>query len=251
MNKWIHHSKLFLKRNSSTILTCVGAAGVVATTVMAVKATPKALVLLEEAKEEKGEELTKLEVVKVAGPAYIPAVVTGASTIACIFGANILNKRHQASLASAYALIDSSYKDYKKKVNELYGEDADKQVKTEIAKDKYKEENIEQDDDGKHLFYDQYSQRYYRVTNETALRAEYEVNKMLAEHGGASLNDYYDLLDIPRMDYGEYVGWSAAQMYDMYWDSWLHFHHTKVEMEDGIECWIVDYTEPFSEFDEY
>ena len=115
MNKLLRSSKLFLKRNSSTILTVVGATGVIATSVMAVKATPKALAMIEKAKEEKGEDLTKLETIKVAGPAYIPAAIAGISTIACIFGANILNKRQQAALMSAYALIDNSYKEYKNK----------------------------------------------------------------------------------------------------------------------------------------
>ena len=83
--------KEFLRCNSSTILTCIGAVGVVATAVMAVKATPRALECIEEAREEKGEELTKFEVVNVAGPAYIPAVITGAATVACIFGANVIS----------------------------------------------------------------------------------------------------------------------------------------------------------------
>ena len=118
----LNSSKLFLRRNSPTILTFLGAAGVVATSIAAAKATPKAMALLEKTKEEKGEELTKLEMVKVAGPAYIPAVAIGASTIACIFGANALNKKTQASIMSAYALLNTSYKQYKSKVKELYGE---------------------------------------------------------------------------------------------------------------------------------
>ena len=100
----LQSSMLFLKKNASTILTCIGSAGVIATSVMAVKATPKALALLENAETEKGEGLTKIEKIKVVGPAYIPAVLIGASTIACIFGANILNQRQQAALMSAYAL---------------------------------------------------------------------------------------------------------------------------------------------------
>ena len=51
----LDRSKLYLKNNASTILTCVGAVGVVATTVSAVKATPKAMRLLDNAKKEKGE----------------------------------------------------------------------------------------------------------------------------------------------------------------------------------------------------
>jgi len=142
MNKLVHQSTRFIKRDASTILTCVGGAGVVATSVMAVKATPKALMLLEAAKQEKGEELTTLETFKVAGPVYIPSVVMGVTTLACIFGANMLNKRQQASLMSAYALLDNSYKDYKKKVTELYGEQVDTKIKTEVAKDKYEEKEV-------------------------------------------------------------------------------------------------------------
>ena len=55
MNNLLRCSKLFVKRNASTILTSVGGVGVVATSVMAVKATPKAIALLEQAKEEKQE----------------------------------------------------------------------------------------------------------------------------------------------------------------------------------------------------
>ena len=67
MNSLLNKSQVFLKRNSATILTCVGAAGVIATTVTAVKATPKAMRLIEEAKVEKGEDLTKLETIPTIG----------------------------------------------------------------------------------------------------------------------------------------------------------------------------------------
>ena len=255
MSNLLTVSKKFVKKNGSTILTVLGAAGVVGTAVMAVKATPKAMELIEQAKEEKGEELSKWEVVQVAGPTYIPSILLGTVTITSIFGANLLSRRTQASLMSAYALLDQTHKEYKNKVKELYGEDGDKLIRTAVVKDNYDEEDQEEYEDeyedGKTLFYDEFSKRYYRVTNETQLRAEYEINKMLSETGGASLNDYYDLLEIDRQDYGEFMGWSAAQMYELYWDSWLHFRHTKVEMDDGMECWIIDYTEPFIDYEEY
>ena len=93
-----------LYRSSPTILTVVASIGVIATTITAVQATPKAIKLLKEAELEKGENLTKLEIVRVAGPTYIPSVLLGVSTIACIFGANALNQKKQASLMSAYAV---------------------------------------------------------------------------------------------------------------------------------------------------
>lgn len=251
MNNLLVHSKRFMKRNASTILTGVGAAGVVVTTVMAVKATPKALKLLDAAKEEKGEELTKLEVVKTAGPAYIPSILIGASTIACIFGANVLNKRHQAALASAYALVDNSYKEYKKKVEELYGEEADEQVRAEVAKDNYNKKDVIDETDGKQLFYDEFSERYFRSTMETILNAEYELNREVTIGGAAFLNEFYELLGIPRVDYGDYLGWSAPALHDMYWEAWVDFAHEKVVMDDGLECTIIRMTEPVPEFEEY
>lgn len=238
MNKVLRHSKMFVKRNSSTILTCIGGIGVIATAVMAVKATPKALACLEEAKQEKGEDLTKFEKVQAAGLVYVPTVLVGASTIACIFGANALNKKQQAALMSAYALLDNSYKDYKKKVGELYGEDADSRVQEEIVKDKYEESDHEVSDN-KQLFYDDYSGRYFESTMEDVLRAELEINKLLCVCGGAYLNEFYDALGIPPVDYGEHMGWSTFMMLETCWDAWLAFDHSKVTMDDGLECYII------------
>ena len=73
----------FWHRNTSTVLTCLGGVGVVTTTVMTIKATPKALKKTETAEQEKGEELSKWETVKVAGTTYLPTILVGASTIAC------------------------------------------------------------------------------------------------------------------------------------------------------------------------
>lgn len=245
-------AKRFFKKNASTILTSIGVVGVVSTAVMAAKATPKVLRHIEEAKKEKGEELTKWEKVKTAAPSYVPAAITGLATVSCIVGANMLNKKQQAALTSAYALMSQTHKEYKKKVSDLYGEEADAEIKTEMAKDKYEEADTpEEEDDGKQLFYDAFSKRYFRAMNETVLRAEYEINKQVSEQGGASLNDYYDLIGIDRTDYGDYIGWSAGQMMEMYWTAWVEFTHTKTDMEDGMECWIIDYVEPLADFDLY
>ena len=122
MEKLIRSSKRFLRKNGSTILTCVGGVGVIATTVMAVKATPKAMQLIKAAEEEKSEKLTWMETIKIAGPTYAPSALLGIATIASIFGANALNKRSQAALMSAYALVDQTFRDYKTHVEEEYGE---------------------------------------------------------------------------------------------------------------------------------
>lgn len=253
MNKLLSQSKLFMKRNASTILTGAGAVGVVMTSVMAVKATPKALRLLENAKREKGEDLTTLEVIKTAAPVYIPSTLVGAATITCIFGANVLNKKQQAAMMSAYALLDQSYKDYKKKVDEMYGEGSNKEIEQEIVKDKYNESDLSIDDsDGKELFYDAFSERYFRSTLAEVIEAEYEVNRILACEYGLYLNGFYELLGIDEVDYGNYIGWSSAELYETYWNSWIEFVHEKVTMDDGLECTIINIlTEPTFGFEDY
>ena len=243
--------KAFLKRNGSTILTVTGAVGVVATTVTAVKATPKALVLLEKAEEEKGEELTKMEKVKIAGPSYIPTILIGVGTLTCMFGANIMNKKQQAALVSAYSLLDNSYKEYKKKVKELYGEEGDGRVRAEIAKDHYNEEEIIVHEE-KQLFYDYFSERYFESTMEDVIRAEYNLNKQIAINAGAYLNEFYEHLDIEPIPAGLELGWSNSVLESMYWTNWVDFEHKKVEMEDGMECYIITMVqEPVIDFAYY
>ena len=252
MNNLLSKSQLFLKRNSSTILTCAGAAGVIATTITAVKATPKALLLLENAKEEKGEKLTKLETVKIAGPAYVPSVLLGAGTLACIFGANILNKQGQASLMSAYALVDGAYKDYKNKVDELYGEEAGAKVRAEIAKDKYEEEPIVIVEDGNRLYYDCYSERYFEARPYDVQKAEYEVNRTLMMDDAAYLNDWYRNLGLEPLTHGDDFGWSTCANMDAYWQTWIDFNHEKVVMDDGLECILISFMQdPFPDFEEW
>lgn len=252
MNSLLSKSQKFLKRNSATILTCVGAAGVIATTVTAVKATPKAVGLLDKAKEEKGEELTKLEVVKIAGPAYVPTVVLGVSTLACIFGANILSQRGQASLMSAYALVDGAYKDYRNKVDEIYGDEAGNQVKAEIAKDKYDENPIKVVEEGKRLYYDYYSERYFEATPYQVQKAEYEVNKALIMDDGVYLNEWYFQLGLERLEHGDDFGWNTCANMDAYWQTWIDFHHEKVVMDDGLECIIISFAQdPYPDFEEW
>lgn len=252
MNNLFKHSKRFFNRNASTILTYVGSAGVIVTTVLAVKATPKAVRLIDHAEEEKGEKLTKLETVRIAGPAYIPTIMTGVTTIACIFGANVLNKRQQAALMSAYAFLDNSYKEYKNKVQELYGEDANTLIRESIAKDKYEEGN--KPEDGKELFYDEFSGRYFHANKNVVTNAEFQLNRDLQRHGGVYLNEYFEVLGLPETDYGDYLGWSTYYISEISWDGeWLDFEVQKVVIEeDGLECNVISMViDPVPDFYEY
>lgn len=238
-------NKHFWHRNASTVLTILGGVGVVATSVMAVKATPKALKKIDEAKEEKGEELSKWETVKVTGTTYIPTIIVGASTIACIFGSNILNKRQQASLASAYALVDQSYREYKNKVKELYGEETHQEIIDAItaenvginapgfvSNDKlYVDEQCGEP----RLFYDEYGNRFFEATLEQVISAEYHLNRNYSLRGYTVLNEFYEFLGIEPTDYGSELGWANYDD-DM---AWIDFNHRVTDIR-GKECVIID-----------
>ena len=253
MSKLLANTKLFFDRNSATILTYIGAAGVVATSVMAMKAAPKAKLLLEEAKKAKGEDLTKLEIVVAAAPAYISTLITGIATITCIFGANTLNKRQQAAITSAYALLDNYFKEYKVHVNKLHDEEAniEEKVVESIAKDEYKQCDI-LPSKGKELFFDFYSNRYFESTIEDVQRAEYRLNRNLVMRGYVYLNEFYEELGLNPLESGYKLGWSTESCLAFYRQSWIDFTHEKVELEDGLECRIiVMQNEPIIDFERY
>ena len=247
----------FIKRNASTILSVLGVAGLVATTVTAVKATPKAMEFVKKAEEEKGEKLSKWEKVNAAGVAYIPTALVGTATVACILGANLVSRRQQATLMSAYALLDRSYKDYKNKANELYGDGAGKQIREGIAKDKCTGDESS-GDDGKELFYDFYSGRYFESTKEHVMRAQYEVNRSLFVDYAVGLNEYYGLLGLEEKPEYEMLGWSCGQMEEMYGHPWIEFEHEEIildgdsEYDEGLKCTIISMPlSPFVDYLEY
>lgn len=89
-----------MKKHSPEILTGIGIAGMITTTVMAVKATPKALILLEEKKDELDtDRLEPKDIIKTAWPCYIPAAVVGSISVFCLIGASSTNLRRNAALA--------------------------------------------------------------------------------------------------------------------------------------------------------
>lgn len=248
IKKLCSKSYLYLKHNSSTILTCVGAVGVVVTAVTAARASSKVTKLLEKAREDKGEDLSKLETAQIAVPAYIPSAVIGASTIACIFGANVLNKRQQAAITSAYALMERTYKEYRGKVKEMFGEETDIQIREAIAKEK-RDENIiayvpgynsfVQTDD-KILFYDEYRKGYFEASMDEVRNAEYHLNRNFAHRGYVALNEFYEFLGLEPIECGDILGWGCGRMIEEYESPWIDFNHRIVEMEDGMECCIIE-----------
>lgn len=228
--KGIHELTLRLKRGSPTILSVVGAIGVIATTISAIKATPDAMerIKYDSRYNHDGDSYayTKVEAIKSAWRCYIPTTAIGLSTLVCIFGANALNKQQQAAITSAYMLLNKTYKEFIEK-------DTDGSIRKAIVEDKVADIDISTDEETC-LFYEfNYGELFERKRGDV-LRAEHRFNRMFISRGYATLNDFYELIDLPKSKIGETLGWSEDEGYP-----WVDFEHELVELEDGMECYLI------------
>lgn len=248
MNKLLKSSKKIIDKNGSTILTILGVIGVIGTSVMVMKATPKVTDIVTKKEKERDEKISKWEYIKIVYPVYIPAMIMGLATIGCIIGANILNKQSQASLASAYALLDRSYKEYRNKLKELYGEEAHANIIDSIAIDNSKDVHIsceamfsycdlsvENNNGEPILFYDAFSKRYFKKTIEQVLSAEYHTNRNFTLAGELCVNEFYEFMGLNQIEGGEDLVWVVCEEY-----TWIDFNHRKVILDDNQECYIIE-----------
>lgn len=247
-----------LRRSSPTILTVLGTVGVVSTAAMAVRATPKALRLIEVKKDElKTDKLTPMELVQTTWCCYIPSALIGAGTIACIIGIGVMDKRNQAALISAYTMLNESYKQYRQAAKKVCGDDADNKIHAEMAIDAkvsssdwgYQVYNKDMDPKSEQLlFYDLASKKYFTTTMAAVLNAQYHVNRNLAIRGDCSLNEYLSFLGVDSVDKGDEIGWDITNMIEDMDSYWLDFDNQRAVLEDGLECVIID-TMPVNKFE--
>lgn len=245
-----------VKKRSHLALSCLASLGVAATTISAVMATPKAMANIHEdsRKNHNGDPnaYTKKEAIKSAWKYYISSAIIGGATIGCIIGTNILNSHQQMAFASAYAIVQKSYDEYKKKVKELYGEEAHINITDSIVKEKCENKIIctpgifvgstsldfgeSNEPEVIRTFYDSYSERYFESSIEKVIQAEYHLNRNFMFSGITTPNDFYDLLGLEKIKGGDDVGWSSMDG-DIYW---VDFDHRKTTLEDGMEIYIID-----------
>lgn len=233
--------KTAIKKHSLEILTGIGIAGMITTTVMAVRATPKALILIEERKEEIGaEKLEAMDMVKTTWACYIPAAITGTLSVACLIGASSVNARRNAALATAYTLSESALKDYQGKVIEMFGEKKNEAVKDAVAKDKVEKNPVVTreviiTEKGNTLCYDAISGRYFKSDIEKIKKAECELNRQMLDDMYVSLNDFYYEIGLDSVKLGDELGWNVDSGYiDLSFSSQL--------ASDGTPCLVIDYS---------
>lgn len=230
-----------IKKHSPEILTGIGIAGMITTTVMAVKATPKALILIEEKKnEEKLDKLSLIETTKTAWICYIPPAITGVLSIACLVGASSVNLKRNAALATAYTLSETALKEYKDKVVEVIGEKKAEKVKDSIAKGKIEKNPVSGKEiiiteHGNTLCYDALSGRYFRSDIDKLKKAENELNQKMLSEMYITLNEFYSEIGLNEIKLGNELGWSIDK------SGFINLDFSSQLSEDGTPCLVLGY----------
>ena len=249
--KAFNSAKKAVSKHSPEILTGLGIAGMVSATVLAVKATPKAIRLIEEKKiEENKDELKPLEVVQATWKCYVPAATTAVVSAACLIGSNSVSARRSAALATAYKLSENALADYKDKIIEEIGEKKEKAVREKVEAKKVEKQPVSTSEvhvtsKGKTLCFDGWSGRYFESSVEEIRRAENTINNQMLHDitGYASLNEFYDEIGLPHTEVGDMIGWKASYL--------VKIHIGATVADDGNPCLtIIHDNRPIYEYDQ-
>ena len=240
LSNLIKSTKAFTAKHSPEILTGIGIAGMITTTVLAVRATPKATQLIEAKKNENDtEKLTAIEIVKTTWKCYIPAVVTGAFSISCLVGASATNFKRNAALATAYKLSETALNEFREAVTETIDEKKlqdvrDKVAEKRIEKNPVSKTDVIMTDKDSTLCYDSLSGRYFYSDIDSLKKAENELNRQIINNMYQSLNDFYDLLGIEYSRMGDEVGWNLDK-------GTIELSFSSQLADDGRPCLVVDF----------
>ena len=236
-----------LKKHSPEILTGVGIVGMGTAIVFAVRATPKALQLIELEKEERGvDKLKPMETVKATWKCYIPTAVMAATSTVCLIGASSANLRRNAALATAYALSESTLKDYQKKVVENIGEKKEQAVRDAIAKDKIdrtplRKESVVITGRGNTLCFDSISGRYFESDIDKIKKSVNDLNLSMLNNDYISLNEFYYELGLEGIAIGDDLGWNVSRGYIKLDFSSQLAHEGVPGVAEGTPCLVIDY----------
>lgn len=252
LSQFARNIRTSLSKHSPEILIGIGIAGMITTTVLSVKATPKALQLMEEKKKELDvETLTPVETIKTTWKCYVPAAVTGAASVACLIGSHSVNAKRNAALATAYKLSETAFSEYREKVVETIGEKKENVVKDKISEDKIKNNPVANTEiivtgKGSTLCFDPLSSRYFYSDLEKIRRAanklNYEINTSPFCNDGVTLNDFYREIGLPGTMTGDGLGWNLhTGLIDIYPSAQMV---DEGEEHEGEPCLVLNFNNP-------
>ena len=241
MAKVIKTAQLAVTKHSPEILTGMGIAGMITTAILAVRATPKALKIIEEKKEAEGvDELRPLDTVKATWKCYIPATVTGVTSVACLVGARSVSARRNAALATAYKLSETALAEYRDKVIETVGEKKEKFIREQVDKERVDKNPVSKNEviiteKGNTLCYETTSGRYFKSDIEQIKKAINEINRIMLLDMYVSLNEFYDEIGLDHTSVGDYLGWNID-------DKNIVPDFSSQIADDGTPCIVINFS---------
>ena len=212
----------------------------ITTVVLAVKATPKALILIENRKNEKGvKELSRGETVKTTWKCYIPSFLTGLVSTGCLIGANRVGSRRNTALAAAYSLSESALKEYQEKVVEVIGEKKEQEVRDEIAKDRIARNPVVNKEviitgKGDTLCLEPITSRYFKNDIETIRKIFNDLNNRMMREMYITANEYFYEIGLQPSESLNDLGWKVE-------DGLIEPIFSSQLAEDGTPCLVVDF----------
>lgn len=173
---------------------------------------------------------------------YLPTVLSAMGTLVCIF-TNSKAKTTQLAITSA-ALSSSQMKlrKYRLATRKLFGDEADKSVVAEVAKEDYiVYPRLPANDNNSNtlLFYDFYSRRFFYADPARVREAIYHLNRNFTFRWTATPNELYEFIGIKKIAHGDEVGWHADWMMDYgYEGPWIDIDIIEKEI-DGKNCMVL------------
>lgn len=247
--------------NLPSILSGAAMAGVVETTILAVKATPTAHFHLKDARMRKYAECSQdLNLIEKAGIVYrdyIPTAICGSITITCIFAANYMHLSKEAGLVATYKLFEQRYNQYREKNREMFGVENDTQIERSIDREQMENNPPPSylkryaEEDGAFLCYEPLTDQYFLATKAQLMWAEMTINKILQQNSEVTLNELLRLL--PGVDsskpQGEKIGWYLDDSYyefigynwGFYGTPWVDLV-PRFDQVDGQEVMVIKFS---------
>lgn len=252
ISKLIESSKKKLSDNAPEIMIGFGLAGMLTSTIMAVKATPKAMAIIEEEEDYLNRELTKIEKAKLVWKPYVPAALGYCASTALIIGANNVNSKRSAMFAGAYKLSEQTLATYRDKVIETIGEEKEREISDKVARDKVKEArqtsyhaNEVIYGTGQCLCYDPISGRYFNSDMDKIRKVENDLNYRLMKENMISLNEFYTELGMECTDMGFKYGWNIDE-------GLIEVRFTSTITDDNKLCLVITFARsPRLDFDKW
>lgn len=257
----------FVRSNSPAILTGLSIAGVISTAALTARATYKAAMLIDEIEEQEINETGKLtdrspertkKIIKATWSLYIPPAIAGGLTISSMVSANKIHANRTAAALTAYALSETAFGEYRKKIVDTYNASKEERIRTAIMQDKVARTEVpgelvaataadrkkvlqgQQSKeviilDRKHVrCFEGFSGRYFLGDMDAIKQAVNQVNQFIIKNDDANLSLFYDLIDIPHTQISDDFGWDVNKMLELEW-------YTVICPGDNEPCIAFDY----------